>query len=131
MDKTDKPPSTKLYDKDLVRTDSRNQKIDRFLSSTLESVRSNAEADDSFDEVARANESDDSLNQTVEWPNKPSKETTIPKTRLNKPVEEPFKMPATKQKSADSSALSDSIQNQNKTIGKDEFLCSESIELLT
>jgi hypothetical protein len=47
--------NTRVYDKDLVRTDGRDQKIDKFLSSTLESVPSDATAsqsllnDESFD----------------------------------------------------------------------------------
>jgi len=40
--------SARVYDKDLVRTDGRDQKIDKFLSSTLESVASDANASQSL-----------------------------------------------------------------------------------
>lgn len=109
MDKTEKLSNAKLYDKDLVRTDSRNQKIDKFLSSTL---------DDSFDQMGRANESmDESLNQTFDWAKQPSKETTKPKFRSNEPVKEPFKTPATNQRSAESAASNSNNPKPNKQTG--------------
>ena len=36
--------STKVYDKQLVRTDSREQKIEKFLSTTLESMPSSSQS---------------------------------------------------------------------------------------
>ena len=49
-EKVERASGSKVYDKDLVRTDSRNQKIDKFLSSTLESVPPSQEPEQSFEE---------------------------------------------------------------------------------
>lgn len=45
-----KPQSAKVYDKDLVRTDSRNQKIEKFLSMTSEYISSSLVEERSFAE---------------------------------------------------------------------------------
>ena len=45
-----KSSSSKVYDKDFVRTDSRNQKIDKFLSTTSESISSSFNQEESFNE---------------------------------------------------------------------------------
>lgn len=46
-----KAQGTKIYDKDLVRTDSRNQKIEKFLSTTSESLSSTLNQEQSFNET--------------------------------------------------------------------------------